>query len=306
MFTTWLRPYRILAPGDRRLLACHVADSASPAVCRFSDGDTQVRVHRTKGDRAPSPAPRSIFPVIGVPVAMASLLSIFVSICGCGKPASPGASGDGAVDAVAVDAGLTACPEPDGGSPAGVADDFGPNAKALAASSALGQLDVYEVTAPRQLEWVDLYLRAELDGTRVTISVYEAAARNAIFRRRAMIQIDVPPCSGWVGSGPLAVPLEAGRFYAIGYDPNQAITAFVDSESSNLPVDGQFGRLIGSKTSTSVSLDTLDWGAPSDKSFTRQRIFTSARAAGDAGADAPAGGGDAAADAASLADAAGG
>jgi hypothetical protein len=211
---------------------------------------------------------------------------------GCGKGAAPGAAGaDGGSDALA-DAGPSGCPVPDAGTPVGIADDFGPNAKIGTTSSALGQLNVYEVTSARQLEWIDLYLRADLGGTRLTVSVYEAVARNAVFRRLTMLQLEVPPCLGWVASGPVGVPLEPGRFYAIGYDPNQAVTAFIDSESNNLPVDGQFGRLIGSKTSTSVSLDTLDWGKPSDKDFTRQRLFTSPRAAGDGG-DAGSGGGDA-------------
>jgi hypothetical protein len=62
------------------------------------------------------------------------------------------------------------------------------------------------------------------------------------------------------------------------------VTTFVDSESNDLPIDGQFGRLVGSMTSTSVSLDTLDFGMPSTKSFTRQRLFTSPRdATTDAG-----------------------
>jgi hypothetical protein len=271
-----------------------------------------VRIHRTQHDRRRAPT---------VPPAAAHQVAVALVVCalfgvGCGKKSSSTASSDGGGgDVRAGDAGLGACPIPDGGAdggtPAGVADDFGPNATSGATSSALGQLDVYEVTSARQLEWVDLYLRAELYGTRVTISVYEAIARSATFHRRVMIQLDVPPCLGWVGSGPLGLPLEAGHFYAIGYDPNQAITAFVDSESSNLPIDGQFGRLVGSKTSTSVSLDTLDWGTPSDKSFTRQRLFTSPRAAGDAGASAgDAGGdvpaGDAAPDRAAAADAPGG
>ena len=102
------------------------------------------------------------------------------------------------------------------------------------------------------------------------------------------MQVDVPPCVGWVGTGPLGISLQVGRFYAIGFDPNQAVTTFVDSESNDLPIDGQFGRLIGSETSTSVSLDTLDWGMPSSKSFTRQRLYTSPRAADDGGVDADA------------------
>lgn len=193
------------------------------------------------------------------------------------------AGGDAAADA-AVDAGTPACVVPtDAGTPAGVADDFGPNATAGSSSSALGQLNVYEVTSPRRLEWVDIYLRAALAGTRLTLAVYEAATRNATFQRIATVSVDVPPCVGWIGTGPLGVALEPGRFYAIGYDPNQAVTSFVDSESNDLPIDGQFGRLIGSETSTSVSLDTLDWGKPSSSSFTRQRLFTSPRAPTDGG-----------------------
>ena len=107
------------------------------------------------------------------------------------------------------------------------------------------------------------------------------------------MQVDVPPCVGWVGTGPLGISLQVGRFYAIGFDPNQAVTTFVDSESNDLPIDGQFGRLIGSETSTSVSLDTLDWGKPSSKSFTRQRLFTSPRVVDDAGTGADAGAPDA-------------
>jgi hypothetical protein len=113
------------------------------------------------------------------------------------------------------------------------------------------------------------------------------------FRRLTSVQVDVPPCVGWVGTGALGISLQVGRFYAIGFDPNQAVTTFVDSESNDLPIDGQFGRLIGSMTSTSVSLDTLDFGTPSSKSFTRQRLFTSPRAVDDAGTATDAGSSDA-------------
>jgi hypothetical protein len=199
-----------------------------------------------------------------------------------GCSASAPAAADGASDAV-DDVGAPACPAPEAGTPAGVADDFGPNAKLVGTPSALGQLDVYEIVAPRRLEWVDLYLRADLAGTRVTISVYQALARGAVFSKLTDVQLDVPTCVGWIGSGPLGVPLEAGRFYAVGFDPNQAVSTFVDSESSDLPIDGELGRLIGSKTATSVSLDTLDWGTLATSSFTRQRLFTSP-GAGDGGA----------------------
>ena len=239
----------------------------------------------------------------GAPVAIALLVTIWLavaSVTGC-KASKGGAATDGGDDGATVsDAGL-ACPLPEAGTPAGASDDFGPNAKPIATATALGQLNVYEVTTPRQLEWVDLYLRVDLDSTRLTIAVYEAAARNAIFHKLTDLQVEVPRCLGWVSSGPLSLRLEAGRFYAIGFDPNQTITTFVDSEASNLPVDGQFGRLIGSKTSTSVSVDTLDWGTPSARDFNRQRLFTSPRAGNDAGADAGSG---ADADAALVTDAA--
>jgi hypothetical protein len=242
--------------------------------------------------------------------------TVVAALSGCSKSSSS-SSTDGGSDGSA-DAGLATCTAVasagdvgDGGSgaagdasngPAGVADDFGPNSKIGSSASALGQLDVYEVTTPRWLDWVDLYLRADLGGTRLTIAVYEAPARNMTFRRLTTVQVDVSPCVGWVGTGPLGIPLRAGRFYAIGFDPNQAVTTFVDSESNDLPIDGQFGRLIGSETSTSVSLDTLDWGMPSTKAFTRQRLYTLPRAADDGGvtdgaASAPPGDGGTASDA---------
>jgi hypothetical protein len=240
-------------------------------------------------------------------------VSTVLAASGCSKSSSSSATDAGSGSA---DAGLLACTAvastdetSDGAAtgdasagPAGVADDFGPNAKIGSSASALGQLDVYEVTSPRRLEWVDLYLRTDLGGTRLTISVFEAPAKNMTFRRLTSVQVDVPPCVGWVGTGPLGIALQVGRVYAIGFDPNQAVTTFVDSESNDLPIDGQFGRLIGSMTSTSVSLDTLDYGMPSSKSFTRQRLFTSPRAVDDAGitdgsADAPPADGGAASDA---------
>jgi hypothetical protein len=223
-------------------------------------------------------------------------VSTVLSASGCSKSSSSSASDAGGGSG---DAGLPACTavasagdRSDGAAvdgspgPAGVADDFGPNAKIGSSASALGQLDVYEVTTPRRLEWVDLYLRTDLGGTRLTISVYEAPAKNMVFRRLTSVRVDVPPCVGWVGTGALGISLQVGRFYAIGFDPNQAVTTFVDSESNDLPIDGQLGRLIGSMTSTSVSLDTLDFGMPSSKSFTRQRLFTSPRAVDDATTDA--------------------
>ena len=225
-------------------------------------------------------------------------VSTVLAASGCSKSSSTSASDAGSSSS--GDAGLPACmavasagDAAVSAGPAGVADDFGPNAKIGSAASALGQLDVYEVTTPRRLEWVDLYLRADLAGTRLTISVYEAPAKNTTFRRLTSVQVDVPPCVGWVGTGPLGISLQVGRFYAIGFDPNQAVTTFVDSESNDLPIDGQFGRLIGSMTSTSVSLDTLDFGMPSSKGFIRQRLYTSPRDASDAGTPSDASGSDA-------------
>jgi hypothetical protein len=225
-------------------------------------------------------------------IIVSAAVSTVLAVSGCSKSSSSSATDAGHGSG---DAGLSACTAvasmgdlSDGAAaadastgPAGVADDFGPNAKIGSSASALGQLDVYEVTTPRRLEWVDLYLRADLGSTRLTISVYEAPAKNMTLRRLTSVQVDVPPCVGWVGTGPLGISLQVGRVYAIGFDPNQAVTTFVDSESSDLPIDGQFGRLIGSMTSTSVSLDTLDFGTPSNKSFTRQRLYTSPRAADD-------------------------
>jgi hypothetical protein len=204
------------------------------------------------------------------------------------------AAGDGAGESKEV--GRPACPEPEAASDMALGDDFGPDAKAVQMASAMGRINVYEVTSSHLLERIDVYVRADLAGTRVTLSVYEATSMSKPFQKLDAVQVDVPSCEGWASSGVLAVPLHAGRFYAVGFDPNQLITTFVSADMSNIPIDGHFGRLIGSKTLTSVSVPTQTWDKVSDKDFMRQRLLTSPIAGDDAAADDDAGVGDASAD----------
>lgn len=163
----------------------------------------------------------------------------------------------------------------DGGSPS--EDEFGHNAPAAKASS-LGRVNVYEVAAPALLERVDVYLRADLEATRLTIAVQEATSRTAPFRNLAHVQLSFDTCQGWASSGPLSIPLVVGRFYAIGFDPNQVVTAFVNTDADSVPIDGAFGRLIGSRTATSVSTPNLTWDKFTEKEYNRQRLLTSPRA----------------------------
>ena len=84
---------------------------------------------------------------------------------------------------------------------------------------------------------------------------------------------------GWATTGPIAVPLVVGHYYAIGLDPNQPVTSFVSSDSNALPIDGAFGRLVSSKTTTSVSATGLTWDKTSTAELNRQRLATSPRTA---------------------------
>ena len=214
--------------------------------------------------------------------ALAALGLLALGMAGCkgSGAAAADAAGDGASESAEV--GLPACATPDPASEMAVADDFGPDAKAVAAPSAMGRINVYEVTSSHLLERIDVYVRAELAGSRVTLSVYEAPSMTKPFVKLTDVQVDVPSCEGWASSGVVAVPFSAGRFYAIGFDPNQLITTFVSADMNNIPVDGHFGRLIGSKTLTSVSVPTQTWDKVSDKDFMRQRLLTSPVAGDDA------------------------
>jgi len=201
---------------------------------------------------------------------------------GCKSHGSDSAT-DGSPDALA-DAGLPGCPSPDAGTlSAAEQDDFGPNAAAAKMTSALGRVNIYEVTNPRLLERVEVYLGTPLAQSRLTIAVHEAASSTTPFRKLVDVQVDVPSCRGWASSGSLAVPLVAGRYYAIGFDPNQVILPYVDSEADDIPVDGRLGRLVGSKTATSVSIASLTWDKVATTEFTRQRLSSSARTETDAG-----------------------
>ena len=233
--------------------------------------------------------------------------AISAAASGCKKSAA-GATADGATDG--SDALMVVlCPpvdggtqDDDGGTVAGI-DDFGPNAPVAKAASSLGRVNIFEVTSPSLLERVDIYMRADLPRTRLTIAVQEATSRTTAFAKLTDVQIDFGVCEGWASSGPLAIALRPGRFYAMGFDPNQVVTPFVSTDGDSLPIDGMFGRLIGSRTATSVSVPALTWEKFLDKEYNRQRIVTSPRAAdgldgvgADAGTDGAAGDGPAATD----------
>jgi hypothetical protein len=224
---------------------------------------------------------------------------------GCKKPA--GAAGGDA----GAEAGVIACAALDGGSDGapgslGVSDaspateiaadgavvggpaidEFGHNALVSKTATSLGQVNFYEVTSPRWLEEVQIYLQAGLPDTRLTVAVGEATARTSPFQKLFDVQLDFSTCEGWASSGPLAIPLEVGRFYAVGFDPNQPVAPFLVTDPNTLPIDGAFGRLVASKTSNTVSTDTLTWDSWTDKQYNRQRLVTAARAVPDAGVDA--------------------
>ena len=179
MFTAGARPYRIPArPAAGSALAGRQGGAGPAGRRRFS---FLARLPILLGASA------WVAPDRRRSAAVSALLPTVLAVSGCSKSSSSSAADAASGSA---DAGLPACTAvastataADGAArrrsagPAGVADDFGPNAKiGIVEPSALGQLDVYEVTTPRRLEWVDLYLRADLGGTRLTISVYEAPA----------------------------------------------------------------------------------------------------------------------------------
>jgi hypothetical protein len=208
-----------------------------------------------------------------------------LALVGCKKSGGSPADAGGDVAGDSKDAGLPACADPPAASDVAASDDFGPDSKAVM-PSALGRFNVYEVTTSRLLERVDVYVRSDLMGSRVTISVFEALSMAKPFNKVTDLQVDVPQCQGWASSGALTIPLHAGRFYAVGFDPNQLITTYVNADMSSLPIDGTFGRLIGSKTVTSVSVTTQTWDKVEDKDFMRQRLLTSPREEDDGGDDA--------------------
>ncbi|HEX2659578.1 MAG TPA: hypothetical protein VHU40_14945 [Polyangia bacterium] len=200
---------------------------------------------------------------------------------GSATPSADAAATDGGEDA-----GLPACGEESGAgggtvvvTPTGASDidEFGPNAQEAKMVSSIGRLNVYTATAPRMLDQVEVYLAAALPGTRVTIAVQEAVSATAAFQKVFEVQVSFGVCQGWASSGPLAIPMIAGHAYAIGIDPNQPITAYVSADSNALPIDGAFGALVSSKTSTSVSTTGLSTDKTSTAEFNRQRLTTSPR-----------------------------
>jgi hypothetical protein len=220
-------------------------------------------------------------------VAILCALAAGLLTAGCSKGSSSSSpdAADGGSDGL-EDGALPLCVE-DGGtvgavalSEAGVAsdlDEFAPNAPAGKMASSIGRVNIYTATAPRTLDRIDVYLGASLTGTRVTIAVQEAVSQGAAFQKVFDVQLDFGACQGWATTGAISVPLIAGHFYAVGLDPNQPINAYVSSDANALPIDGAFGRLVSSKTTSSVSGVGLTWDKTSTAEFNRQRLATSPR-----------------------------
>jgi len=236
----------------------------------------------------PSPAPRRRAAagrraLVAIICALAAgLLTVGCSKGSSSAPADASDGGDGPEDGA-----LPLCAD-DGGaaadalalSEAGVAsdvDEFAPNAPVAKMVSSIGRVNIYTATSPRTLDRVDVYLGSALTGTRVTIAVQEAVAQGAAFQKVFDVQLDFGACQGWASSGPISVPLIAGHSYAVGLDPNQPITAYVSTDMNALPIDGAFGRLVSSKTTSSVSSGGLTWDKVSTSEFNRQRLATSPR-----------------------------
>jgi len=246
----------------------------------------------------------------------AKAILLCAALCsGCAE-----AEGDNASDAAAGDAGEALdegiCPslatpmvdagalsDPAADRTSGVAaelvvDEFGPHAEGARQLSPLSRLNVYEITKDRQLVAFDVYVAPAAAGTRLSLAVHEARDRDSDFDRVFFQLIDAPICEGYLRVQLRDVTLKADHYYAIGFDPTQGVGVFNVSEAGSLPVDGSFGRLIGSRTNNTVSTETLDWKGFGTRDYYRQRLFTSELAPGpDAGA--PDAGSQAAADASS-------
>lgn len=203
-------------------------------------------------------------------------MALFAMACGGKDAPVPDAAVDAALEARASPSVCDLASERDASSGDESWDEFGPNATPAKTTSALARLNIYEVTSPRWLSGIEIFLQPTLPNTRVTLAVAEAPSKLAPFTTLFSIQVDALPCPGYVSAGPLQLLMRPGHFYAVGFDPNQAVGFASVSEMGTLPVDGAFGRLIGSRTDTSVSLPTLGWEKWSDKEYFRQRLTTTA------------------------------
>ena len=205
------------------------------------------------------------------------LVTALASSAGCkggDGDVMPDAAVEAAVDAPSACEIATKAYEKKKLAPEDLRDEFGPNAVASKTPSPLARINVYEITTESVLTNVEIYLNPPLPKTWITITVAQSMSKMMPFTRIESIMVPITNCPGYVNAGPLSIPLRAGSYYAIGFDPNQALNYATATEVGSLPIDGAFGRLIGSRTDTSVSLPTLSWDKFSDKEYFRQRITT--------------------------------
>lgn len=105
--------------------------------------------------------------------------------------------------------------------------------------------NVYQADVSVPLKRIDQWLT--LPGTsKLQFFVYESSSLGGTFVKIHGNAFDGTPGSGWYSSGPLNVPLMAGRYYFIGAAWLSSAEYFHDAGTAGVPVSVPFGTLIGS------------------------------------------------------------
>jgi hypothetical protein len=172
-------------------------------------------------------------------------------------------------DCTALDefCGLTGC--------TASAVDTIPSVPTLYSGSALSNytmLNFYSVTASRNLSLIEQYM-SPASATMLTWYVFESVTQTGTYTSISNTTTTSTTGAGYQASGALAVPLVAGRFYAIGVSWTTPAVLFGYQTTTPTQVVS-FGSLVSAFfQSSAVTSSTISYMAPGS-SFVPQRLTT--------------------------------
>jgi hypothetical protein len=134
-------------------------------------------------------------------------------------------------------------------------------------------LNFYSVTGTRNLSLIEQYM-SPASATTLTWRVYESLTQTGTYTSISNTTTTSTTGTGYQASGALAVPLVAGRFYAIGVSWTTPALLFGYQTGATLPQAVSFGSLISAGVPTPPPAgSTFPYTSPSSY-FLPQRLTT--------------------------------
>jgi hypothetical protein len=144
-----------------------------------------------------------------------------------------------------------------------------------AAVTGRAKLNFFSVATSRTLRQIEQYMAiATAGGTPMNFLVFESATQTGTYTQIFSVTVTLPVATGYQSSGPMSVPLVAGRYYAIGVQWGSLSATYYWEQVAPTQTTS-FGALINADTITTTTPPTsVPWPAAVATYRYNQRLTT--------------------------------